>query len=114
MRWWTREQEQTLTIRNSPRRLSEVSGTGTLDSPSEGDDMASKRGSNPIGDESQSQHESLHRNSPSTDTQFLNNKCQFCNHLKPMHFIDTDEIGSWSFCILSTCDCFLDMRSNDS
>lgn len=95
------------------RRLSEVSGTGTLDGDSEGNEVVSQRGSDSTGSSSERRSRSVQPETPSSDTQFINGGCRYCRHPKAIHFIDVDKLGYWSFCSLSTCDCFLDAKKED-
>lgn len=40
-------------------------------------------------------------------------RCPICDHYMGMHFLDTDEIGSWGFCGIPSCECFWSNRRED-
>lgn len=40
--------------------------------------------------------------------QFLNDQCIYCKHPFGMHFTHEDQYEKWTFCMLATCECFLD------
>jgi len=107
------EQSKSHRTGDAPRRLSEVSGIGTADGDSEGAGVVPERGSDSTRPTSERRAGSIQPETPASDSQFINNTCRYCKHPKAIHFIDTDMIGYWSFCSLSTCECFLDERAAD-
>lgn len=41
-------------------------------------------------------------------------KCSECGHDVIHHFKTEDSLGKWSFCMISTCSCFVDDRNEES
>lgn len=105
------EQSESHRIRSSARRLSEVLGTGTIDGNEEGDDLVPKRRSDSTRNKSKRQSGQIQPQPPFSH--FVNGRCTICKHPQSIHFTDTDSIGSWSFCSISECDCFLDERNEN-
>lgn len=105
MRAWN-EQIEDSGVGESSGRMREVSGTGTLDGDSEGDAVVPERGGYSTGLPGQGLNRPVQ--SSASDAQFIGGTCTICKHPKAIHFVDTDEIGTWAFCSLSTCECFSD------
>lgn len=75
--------------------------------------MDTERGSVSTGSEGEGLDKPLRKQSSTSDAQFVNGKCKFCSHMVGIHMLNVDEIGYWSFCGISTCECFVDERAED-
>ena len=76
--------------------------------------MDAERGSAGVGSQGEGLDQPLRKRTSSSDTQFVEGKCKFCNHFVGIHFMTIDDMGYWSFCGISSCDCFVDDKEDDA